>query len=94
MIKELGDIFFESLLAADHSGSQVVKMFDNPPLCESCPDLVEVVSPWVNAVREGSLNPEYTKELISHEVNKYKSGLLFKKESNNNSKQNKELFQV
>ncbi|MFC2014652.1 hypothetical protein ACFLUP_01520 [Chloroflexota bacterium] len=73
MIKEIGDIFFDSLIAADRDGSQVVRMFDNPPLGESCPDLVKTVSPWVYAVREGSLNPENTIELINLEAEKYKS---------------------
>ena len=81
LVKELGDIFFDSLIAADHYGCTRVRMFDNPPLEESCPDLVVVVSPWVKEVREGTLNPDYAAKLIRREVKKYIKGALLIKKS-------------
>lgn len=71
LVKELGDIFFDSLLAADRAGSTRVRFFDTPPLATSAPELIAVTSPWVNAVREGSLNPEYASKLVRQEAEKY-----------------------
>jgi len=73
LVKELGDIFFESLTAADSYGSAKVRMFDNPPLSICCSDFVEAVTPWVDAVQEGSLNPKRAVELIQCEMEKFKS---------------------
>jgi len=85
LVKELSDIFFDSLIVAERYGCTKVRMFDNPPLNESCPGFIEVVSPWVKEVREGTLNPDYAGKLIRREVNKYiKSALLIKKCSSNN----------
>ena len=71
MVEELGDIFFDSLLAADRYGSTRVRLFDSPPLAQSAPNLVAATTHWVNAVREGSLNPEYAEKLVLHEAEKY-----------------------
>ena len=71
LVEELGDIFFDSLLAADRYGSTRVRLFDSPPLARSAPDLVVATTQWVNAVREGSLNPEYAERLVLHEAQKY-----------------------
>lgn len=72
LIKELADIFFESLLAADREGSSRVRLFDSPPLSTTAPDFVAVTSPRVNAVRDGSLKPESAAELIRQEAGKYR----------------------
>jgi len=71
LVEELGDIFFDGLLAADRDGSTRVRLFDSPPLAGSSPDLVAVTSPWMNAVRAGSLGPEYAAKLIRQEAEKY-----------------------
>ena len=72
LIKELGDIFFDSLLAADRYGSSRVRLFDSPPLGGSAPGLVAATSPWLNEVREGSLDAEYAERLIRREAEKYR----------------------
>ncbi|MFC1954311.1 hypothetical protein ACFLVZ_00605 [Chloroflexota bacterium] len=71
LVKELGDIFFDSLITAERRGCTIMRMFDNPPLKESCPDLVKAVSPWIMEVQEGTLDPNYAEILIQGEVNKY-----------------------
>lgn len=78
LLKELGDIFFDSLLAADRDGSTKVRLFDSPPLARCSPDLIAVTSPWVEAVREGSLSPEYAGELIRREAEKYRITSVFR----------------
>jgi len=72
LIKELGDIFFDSLLAADRYGSPRVRLFDSPPLAATAPALIAVTSPWVKAVQEGDLDPEYAGKLIQQEADKYR----------------------
>jgi len=72
LLDELGDIFFDSLLAADRYGSARVRLFDCPPLARSSPDLIAITSHWVKAVREGSLNPEHAEQLIRQEAEKYR----------------------
>jgi len=68
LIVELGDIFFDSLLAAERNGSDRVRLFDTPPLEATSPQLVAVTSPWVDAVREGRLGPGDAGRLICREV--------------------------
>jgi len=77
LVKELGDIFFDSLITADGNGYTRVRMFDNPPFQESCPDFVAAASPLVEEVKEGKLNPEYAQELIQSEVEKYRSSVIY-----------------
>jgi hypothetical protein len=72
VVKEIADIFFDSLLAADSYGSARVRLFDSPPLAMTSPDFVAVTSPWVDAVREGSLAPEKAGKLIRREAAKYR----------------------
>jgi len=71
VVEELGDIFFDSLLAADHYGSTRVGLFDSPPLARNAPTLAAATTHWVNAVREGILNPEYVEKLVLHKAEKY-----------------------
>jgi hypothetical protein len=71
LIRELTDIFFDSLATLERQGNAKVRLFDCPPLTRTAPDLVAVVSPWVNTVREGSLNPEYATKLIHQQAQEY-----------------------
>jgi hypothetical protein len=71
LIRELTDIFFDSLATLERQGNTQVRLFDCPPLTRTVPDLVAVVSPWVNAVREGGLNPEYATKLIHQQAQEY-----------------------
>jgi len=71
MVIELGDIFFDSLLAGEQNGNDRVRLFESPPLAKHAPGLILATAPWVDAVRKGSLNPEYARELIYLEAEKY-----------------------
>ena len=72
LVEELGGFFLESLMAADRQGSSKARLFDNPPLSRSCPELIAETSSWMNAVREGSLNPQFAVKLIGEAVEKYR----------------------
>jgi hypothetical protein len=71
LIREITDIFFDSLSTVERQGNAKVRVFDCPPLTRTAPGLVAVVSPWVNAVREGRLDPEYAARLIYQQAQKY-----------------------
>lgn len=86
LIEELGDLFFDSLLAADRCGSTRVRLFDSPPLAKSSPDFVAVTCSWVNAVRVGSLNPEHAEKLIRQEAEKYRIAGTLKRPLNSTAK--------
>ena len=73
VVIELGDIFFDSLLAAEQAGITRVRLFESPPLAKDAPGLVAVTAPWVDAVIKGSLNPEYARKLIYMEVEKHQT---------------------
>ena len=64
----LGDIFFDSLAAADRAGSAMVRLFDSPPLGSAAPGLVAAAVPLVASVKEGSLDPERAAGLILAEA--------------------------
>lgn len=72
-IKELSEIFLSSLSFAAASGSRRVGFFDLPPFAEVSHELVEAISPWVNAVRLGRLNPGYGQRRIRQEAMKYRT---------------------
>jgi hypothetical protein len=76
LLKEMSDIFFDSLLTADKLGSAKVRFFDCPPLERCCPNLVKVTAPWINSVREGTLDPEEGIRLIRQEAEKYRTSPL------------------
>ena len=64
LLKDLSDVFFDGLLAAESRGSDKVRLFDTPPLARCSPALVETSSPWVDAVRAGTLAPGEAMALI------------------------------
>ena len=71
VVVELSDIFFDSLLAAEQAGSDRVRLFESPPLAKAAPGLITATAPWVDAVRKGSLNPNYAKKMIHIEAKKH-----------------------
>ncbi len=73
IIVELGDIFFDSLLAADREGNPRVRLFESPPLTNAAPALVRAASPWVEMVREGTINPDHALSAIIREAQRYHS---------------------
>lgn len=73
LVKELGDIFCESLLAADRDGNARVRLFESPPLAMSAPGLVAVTVPWVEAVRDGRMDAESAEKAVRREAEKYRT---------------------
>lgn len=55
-VKVIGDIFLESLLAAERRGSRKTRLFDSPPLAPTAPGLTEKIVPLITAFRERSLD--------------------------------------
>lgn len=72
LLKELSDIFFDSLLTAERLSSSKVRLFDCPPLTICCPDLVTATAQWMNSARDGTLDPEEGIRLIRQEAEKYR----------------------
>ncbi len=72
LIKEIGDIFFDCLLAAERCGSRKVRLFDSPPLGLAAPSLVAAAAPAVNAVLESKLDPDAGAALIGREAERYR----------------------
>jgi hypothetical protein len=76
LLKEMSDIFFDSLLTADRLGSSKVRFFDTPPLKNCCPDLIAEASQYITAVREGNIDPEEASKLIRELAGKYRTPVL------------------
>lgn len=72
LLKDMSDVFFDSLLAADGRGSNKVKFFDTPPLKNCCPELIEATETWIDAVRKGNLDPQKARILIMQETEKFR----------------------
>jgi hypothetical protein len=72
LLKDMSDIFFDSLIKADSLGSNKVKFFDTPPLRNCCPELIETTEQWIDAVRSGNLDPEKARKLILQETEKFR----------------------
>ena len=73
IVVELGDIFFDSLMAAEQAGSDKVRLFESPPLARHAAGLIEATAPLADAVRSNSLDPEHAKRLINQEAEKYQT---------------------
>jgi hypothetical protein len=56
LVKESGDIYLDSLIAAEKSGYKGVFLFDCPPLSRPAPGLVEALSQSLLEIREGRLD--------------------------------------
>jgi len=74
---ELRDIFLGSFMAVELGDSVVLRWLDSPPLAGVSPELVTAISPWVEAVRQGSLDPESATGFIRQEAEKYRSAHLY-----------------
>jgi hypothetical protein len=73
LVLELRDIFLGSLMAVELGDSVILRLLDSPPLAGVSPELVAATSPWVEAVRQGSLDPERATGFIWREAEKYRS---------------------
>jgi len=76
LLKDMSDIFFDSLLTADRLGSNKVRFFDTPPLTNCCPDLITATSQLINSVREGNLDPEEATRLIRQIAEAFRTPVL------------------
>ena len=76
LLKEMSDIFFDSLLIADRLVSNKVRFFDTPPLKNCCPDLIADTSQLIESVREGKTDPEEASRLIREFAEKYRTPVL------------------
>jgi len=68
MIKELSEIYLDSLTVAAKIGSTRLGFFDVPPFINSAPQLIRAISPWVQAVQEGNLDPKHGRRHIRLEA--------------------------
>ncbi len=71
-VKVIGDIFLESLLAAERQGSLKARLFDSPPLVLAAPALAEIISPLIVAFRKGNLNEKATLLAIQAKAMEYR----------------------
>ncbi len=71
LMKELGDVFLESLLIVERHGSLKIKLFDCPPMSHIVPGLVVITTPLIDSVRNGTLTVEYAEKLINQHVEQY-----------------------
>ncbi len=55
-VKIIGDVFLESLLAAERQGSRKTGLFDSPSLAPTAPRLAEKAVPLMTAFRDSSLD--------------------------------------
>jgi hypothetical protein len=73
VIVELGDIFFDSLSAAEQAGSDKVRLFESPPLAPHAAGLITATADIVNAVRSNNLDPEHARRLINQQAEKHRT---------------------
>jgi hypothetical protein len=64
LVKETGDIYLESLIAAQKTGYKKVFLFDCPPLRRAAPEMVESLSRSLVDFREGRRNEAATLRII------------------------------
>ena len=76
-MKELGDIFLESLLMAERHGSLKIRLFDCPSMSRIVPELVAITAPLMDAIRNGTLTTEYAERLIRQQVEQYRISVPF-----------------
>lgn len=74
LVKEVGDIFLESLLAAERLGSKKASLCDSPPLGKYAPELVAAITPRIMAFKEGRLDEGSALGIIQSEAEKYRTG--------------------
>lgn len=72
LVIALRDIFLACYTADQISRGTIAKSMSVPPLETACPALVANVQPLMDAVREGSLDPQNGMDLIRKEVERYR----------------------
>ena len=81
IVMELGDIFFDSLSAAEQAGSDKVRLFESPPLERHATGLITTTAPLIDGVKKGNLDPERARKQISQEAEKYQTPRIHRRES-------------
>ena len=70
LVKEAGDVFLESLLAAEKIDGRRARFFDSPPLFQLVPRMVEEVMDCISSVREKGLDEPSALKQIEAEIEK------------------------
>jgi hypothetical protein len=70
-VKELGDIFLESLLAAEQRDRQRAAFFDTPPLKQFALEPVTAILPLLSEFKKGNLDEPSVLELIHAEIDQF-----------------------
>jgi hypothetical protein len=73
LVKEIGDIFLESLLAAERLVKPKTAFFDSPPLTAPAPGLVASTASCILAFKEGRLDEVSALRVVHAEAEKYRT---------------------
>lgn len=68
MVKAVGDIFLESLLAGQHLDPAKTRLLDSPPLVPLAPGLVAHLRPFIDAFEEGRIDESTALKSIAEEL--------------------------
>jgi hypothetical protein len=71
LVKEIGDIYLESLITAEKAGCKTVALFDCPPLKKAAPAMVELVSRSLADFREGRASKTAVLESVGIELERH-----------------------
>ncbi|MBN1188747.1 MAG: hypothetical protein JXA46_03255 [Dehalococcoidales bacterium] len=74
LVKEIGDIYLESLIAAEKAGCKNIYLFDCPPLKKAAPGLVGYIVSELKKYRQGSAGKEEILEAIETILAGYRPG--------------------
>ena len=68
LVKEVGDIFLESLIAAERQNKSKTAVFDSPPLGKYIPNLVAAIKNLLGEFKKGRLDEPTVLRLIQVEI--------------------------
>ncbi len=71
LVKEIGDVFLESLLVAESRDKQKAQLLDSPPLGKYIPKLLASVTSLINVFKKGRLDEAPVLKLIQEELDKH-----------------------
>jgi hypothetical protein len=71
LVKQTGDIYLDSLIAAEKRGFKGVALFDCPPLNKVAPGMVQTLSRSIVAFREGRIDEATALKAIKAAVEDY-----------------------
>ncbi len=76
LVKDIGDIFLESLSAAERLDPRTAGLLDSPPLGRPVSRLTNAILPVINSVGDGCLDEASGQKLILDEVEKFYQGKI------------------